>query len=62
MDVEALGVDLLTVVGHKMYASRGIAALYVRDGVALEPVLYGNSQERGLRGGGNAVNSWRVGS
>ncbi|MGI5142524.1 MULTISPECIES: cysteine desulfurase family protein [unclassified Streptomyces] len=51
LDVEALGVDLLTVVGHKMYAPKGIAALYVRDGVRLEPVVYGGGQERGLRAG-----------
>ncbi|MGP3965725.1 cysteine desulfurase family protein [Nonomuraea sp. 3N208] len=51
VDVEALGVDLLTVVGHKMYAPKGAAALYVRDGVALEPVVYGGGQERGLRAG-----------
>ena len=51
LDVEALGVDLLTVVGHKMYAPKGAAALYVRDGVKLEPVVYGGGQERGLRAG-----------
>ncbi|WP_214411036.1 cysteine desulfurase family protein [Sphaerisporangium fuscum] len=51
VDVRALGVDLLTVVGHKMYAPKGAAALYVRDGVALEPVVYGGGQERGLRAG-----------
>lgn len=51
VDVERLGVDLLTVVGHKMYAPRGAAALYVRDGVRLEPVVYGGGQERGLRAG-----------
>jgi cysteine desulfurase len=51
VDVEALGVDLLTVVGHKMYAPKGVAALYVRDGVDLEPVVYGGGQERGLRAG-----------
>ncbi|MGW0809216.1 cysteine desulfurase family protein [Nonomuraea sp. NPDC002799] len=51
VDVEALGVDLLTVVGHKMYAPKGIAALYVRDGVALEPIVYGGGQEHGLRAG-----------
>lgn len=51
LDVQALGVDLLTVVGHKMYAPKGIAALYVRDGVALEPVVYGGGQEHGLRAG-----------
>ena len=51
VDVDELGVDLLTVVGHKMYAPKGVAALYVRDGVRLEPVVYGGGQERGLRAG-----------
>ncbi|MFF8835152.1 cysteine desulfurase family protein [Streptomyces sp. NPDC015130] len=51
IDVEVLGVDLLTVVGHKMYAPKGAAALYVREGVRLEPVVYGGGQERGLRAG-----------
>ena len=46
-----LGVDLLTVVGHKMYAPKGIAALYIRDGVTLEPLVGGGGQERGLRAG-----------
>ncbi|TJZ98313.1 cysteine desulfurase [Actinacidiphila oryziradicis] len=51
LDVGELGVDLLTVVGHKMYAPKGTAALFVRDGLALEPVVYGGGQERGLRAG-----------
>ncbi|MFF9627272.1 cysteine desulfurase family protein [Streptomyces griseosporeus] len=51
LDVKALGLDLLTVVGHKMYAPKGAAALYVRDGVELEPVVYGGDQEHGLRAG-----------
>ncbi|MEV0937657.1 cysteine desulfurase family protein [Streptomyces phaeochromogenes] len=51
LDVGELSVDLLTVVGHKMYAPKGAAALYVRDGVRLEPVVYGGGQERGLRAG-----------
>ncbi|MDG9694862.1 cysteine desulfurase family protein [Streptomyces sp. DH17] len=51
IDVCELGVDLLTIVGHKMYAPKGAAALYVRDGVSLEPVVYGGGQERGLRAG-----------
>jgi cysteine desulfurase len=51
IDVDELGVDLLTVVGHKLYAPKGIAALYVRDGIRLEPVVYGGGQERGLRAG-----------
>ncbi|BCL78512.1 cysteine desulfurase [Ktedonobacteria bacterium brp13] len=50
-DVQTLGVDLLTVAGHKLYAPKGIGALYIRQGVTLEPWLYGGGQERGLRSG-----------
>jgi cysteine desulfurase len=51
LDVTGLDVDLLTLVGHKMYAPKGIAALFVRDGVRLEPVVGGGGQEHGLRAG-----------
>jgi cysteine desulfurase len=51
LNVDQLGVDLVTVVGHKMYAPKGIAALYIRDGVTLEPLIGGGGQERGLRAG-----------
>ncbi|MCZ4118672.1 cysteine desulfurase family protein [Streptomyces sp. H39-S7] len=51
LDVGVLGVDLLAVVGHKMYAPKGTAALYVREGVVLEPLVYGGGQEYGLRAG-----------
>jgi cysteine desulfurase len=51
IDVRAWGVDLLTIAGHKMYAPKGIGALYVRSGVRLEPFVYGGGQERGLRAG-----------
>jgi cysteine desulfurase len=51
IDVARLGVDLLTMVGHKMYAPKGVAALYVRHGVTLEPLVGGGGQERGLRAG-----------
>jgi cysteine desulfurase len=51
VDVTKLGVDLLTLVGHKMYAPKGIAALYVRRGVPLEQVIYGGGQEHDLRAG-----------
>jgi len=51
VDVTDLGVDLLTLVGHKMYAPKGIAALYVRNGTRMEPLIGGGGQERGLRAG-----------
>ena len=51
VDVAALGVDLLSIAGHKLYAPKGIGALYVRRGTALEPFLRGAAQERGLRPG-----------
>jgi len=49
--IEDLGVDLLTVAGHKAYAPKGVGALFVRKGVDLEPLLHGGGQERGLRSG-----------
>ncbi len=51
VDVGRLGVDLLTVAGHKLYAPKGVGALFVREGVTLEPVLRGAGQERGIRPG-----------
>jgi cysteine desulfurase len=51
MDMNTLGVDLLTIAGHKLYAPKGIGALFVRRGVQLEPVIAGGGQERGLRAG-----------
>ncbi len=51
IDVDELGVDLLTVVGHKMYAPKGVGALYARTGTRLLPAIRGGGQERGLRAG-----------
>jgi cysteine desulfurase len=55
VDVEALGVDLLTVVSHKLYGPCGIGALFVREGVSLQPLTHGGGQERGLRPGTEPV-------
>jgi cysteine desulfurase len=49
--VDDLGVDLLTVAGHKLYAPKGVGALYVRRGVRLEPLLHGAGHESGRRAG-----------
>ena len=51
VDVEALGVDLYSISGHKIYAPKGIGALYVRKGVNLAPMLYGGHHERDRRAG-----------
>jgi cysteine desulfurase len=51
VDVRELGADLLTLAGHKLYAPKGTGALYVREGVRLEPLVHGGGQERGRRSG-----------
>ncbi len=51
VDVDALGVDLLSVAGHKCYAPKGVGALYVRRGTDIAPLLLGAGQERGGRPG-----------
>jgi len=51
LDVEALGVDLYSLSGHKIYAPKGIGALYVRKGTRLSPVLFGGHHERDRRPG-----------
>ncbi|MHB1412186.1 MAG: IscS subfamily cysteine desulfurase [Thermoleophilia bacterium] len=51
VDVEELGVDLLSVSGHKIHAPKGVGALFVRRGVRLAPLINGGSQEGGLRAG-----------
>jgi cysteine desulfurase len=49
--VRGLGVDLLSVAGHKLYAPKGVGALYIRNGVSLEPLIHGASHESGRRAG-----------
>jgi cysteine desulfurase len=49
--VNALGVDLLSVAGHKAYAPKGVGALFVRRNVLLEPLIHGAGHERGRRAG-----------
>ena len=57
VDVRELGVDLLSVAGHKLYAPKGVGALYVRRGTPLVPFLLGAGHERGLRPGTENVAS-----
>lgn len=49
--VDELQVDLLTVAGHKLYAPKGVGALYVRKGTPLEPLIHGADHEQGRRAG-----------
>jgi cysteine desulfurase len=51
VDVNELGVDLLSVAGHKLYAPKGVGALYLRRGVQLEPLIHGAGHESGRRAG-----------
>lgn len=51
VSVEDLGVDFLTVAGHKFYAPKGVGALYIKSGRKIEPLLHGAGHERGLRPG-----------
>jgi cysteine desulfurase len=50
-DVTKLGIDLLSITGHKVYAPKGIGALFVRRGVSPEPLVHGAGHERGRRAG-----------
>ncbi len=49
--VDALGVDLLSIAGHKLYAPKGVGALFVRRGTSLEPLIHGAGHEGGRRAG-----------
>ncbi|MDQ1145706.1 cysteine desulfurase [Bacillus sp. SORGH_AS 510] len=51
VQVNDLKVDMLTIAGHKLYAPKGIGALYIRDGIQLEPLIHGAGHEFGLRAG-----------
>ena len=55
VDVRALGADLLAVAGHKLYAPKGVGALFIRRGVELEPFMHGAGHESGRRAGTEAV-------
>jgi len=55
VDVQELGVDMLSLAGHKLYAPKGVGALYVRRGIKLEPLLHGAGHEQGRRASTEAV-------
>jgi cysteine desulfurase len=49
--VSELGIDLLSIAGHKLYAPKGVGAIYIRRGIRVQPVLLGAGHERGIRPG-----------
>lgn len=49
--VDELGVDMLTIAAHKFYGPKGVGALFIREGIELEPLLHGAAHEQGLRAG-----------
>ncbi|MEO0079823.1 MAG: IscS subfamily cysteine desulfurase [candidate division WOR-3 bacterium] len=51
VQVKELGVDLLTISGHKLHAPKGTGVLYIRNGIEILPLIHGGHQERGLRAG-----------
>ncbi len=51
IDVAGVAASTVALSSHKLYGPQGVGALYVRDGVALEPIVFGGGQERGLRSG-----------
>ncbi len=51
VDVNQLKVDLLTIAGHKLYAPKGIGALFIRKGIQIDSLIHGASQEKGRRAG-----------
>ena len=58
VNVKQLGVDFLTLAGHKLYAPKGVGALFIRDGVVLEPLIHGASHEAGVRAGTENTAYW----
>ena len=57
VNVNALGIDMLSASAHKFNGPKGIGFLYIREGIALEPLLHGGGQERGMRAGTENVAS-----
>jgi cysteine desulfurase len=51
IDVAAMGIDLLSLTGHKFYGPKGCGAIYIRKGTRLEPLIVGGGHERGMRSG-----------
>jgi len=51
IDVKKMNIDLMTLNGHKIHGPKGVGALYIRDGIKIQPLLHGGGHERGYRSG-----------